>query len=104
MKCVVQLCLPLLPVMVMLAGCATTEPQREATHTAGRSLIFNPHGNYYCENSTYRSSWPSTEGFGPGHEVVSFRETIHDRQGRNGRSEDYLYRRFDSVRIGRIRR
>jgi hypothetical protein len=65
------------------------------------NLIFNPQFTFASELHVARRDWPSTTAFHRPTEHLKYRETIIDRQGRFGGSDDYLYRRFDSIRVGR---
>lgn len=90
--------------LLVAAGCAQPVRRYPVNGTKCGNLVFNSQWNYATEASLYRSDWPSTAGYNPTRDVVRFRETIIDRQGQNHYSDDYLYRRFESVRTGRVRR
>ena len=82
-------------------GCSICGRERRVTYLEEKNLIFNPHviyGLYSCDS---RAVWPSTIARDQMRDHVEYRETVIDRQGLYGYTDDYLYRRFDSVRVGR---
>ncbi len=70
----------------------------------GQNLLFGPAWSGMGTYDTPRGQWPATAAYQSNQESVTFRETIIDRQGRHFSERDDYYRRFDSVREGRIRR
>ena len=62
-------------------------------------VIFNPVPGGYSEPR--RALWPAAGIDLAPDAYVAYRETIVDRQGRFGGSQDYYRRRVDSVRTGR---
>lgn len=94
----------LLIASVILGGCSVSAHYARPSHVAEKNILFNPEWTGLPPLFVGRAEWPSTIAFSHIGEDVEYRETIIDRQGwyRNGR--DHLYRRFDSVRTGRIRR
>ena len=51
-----------------------------------------------------RSDWPQTVANDHPFEDIRYREVLINQQGRFGTEEDRPYRRFESVREGRIHR
>jgi hypothetical protein len=49
-----------------------------------------------------RASWPSTLASSDPGEVIVYQETILDQQAHRKVPRDSYYRRFDSVRTGRV--
>ena len=94
----------LLIALVILVGCSASARYVKPSHVAEKNILFNPEWTGLPSFFVGRTEWPATIAFSHLGEDVEYRETIVDRQGwyRNGR--DHLYRRFDSVRIGRIHR
>ncbi len=82
-------------------GCAQGVRRYPVSGTACGNLVFNSQCNLLAGGHNERSEWPSTVAYQRSTELIDFRETIIDRQGRFGHSDDYLYRRFESTRTGR---
>jgi hypothetical protein len=49
-----------------------------------------------------RSSWPATGSNAPERELTEYVTHLIDRQSRSFRGQDYFYRRFESVKTGRL--
>ena len=92
------------PVLCLIAGCAVSGHQRYAHRIEATGLIFNPSFTLSRDIHVPRTGWPSTPAYEHTQEYVEYRETIIDRQSTYGYADDFLYRRFDSVRVGRARR
>ena len=90
--------------LVVAVGCANRSRGPQEAPQFKSDLLFGPAWAGYASRDTPRSAWPSTRAYDSDEETVSFRETIIDRQGRFLFGRDDYYRRFDSVREGRIRR
>ena len=90
-----------LPVLLLATGCSSSGHLRRSRCVQYENLIFNPQFTFAPEVAVSRMDWPSTAAFHRPTEHLEYRETIIDRQGRFGGSDDYLYRRFDSIRVGR---
>ncbi len=68
-------------------------------------LIFNPSWNTWPMASIQRSEWPFTVAYQGTGEVIRYRKTFIDIQGRFGRGRgDYIHRRFSSTRTGQAYR
>ncbi len=85
-------------------GCAGLERHGQAKFVPDKHLLFNPEWSGLPTRDVRRSEWPAVVAFGPAAEQIEYRETIIDVQGRFGADRDFLYRRFDSVRTGRLQR
>ncbi len=90
--------------LLAMTGCGSAQRDPQARVAIDKNLIFNPHASLWSPSYIPRSDWPATTAYGGYTEYVDYRETIIDRQGATGAAQDYLYRRFDSVRTGRVRR
>lgn len=88
-----------------LPGCCEVR-QRHACRGAAiePNLVFNPPGMEVFAADQPRTPWPSAFAYDDPGETIAYRETIMDRQGWFGAENDRPYRRFDSVRIGYVRR
>lgn len=51
-----------------------------------------------------RGDWPGTVAYSHPFEDITYREVIMNHQGRFGSEDDRPYRRFESIRQGRVRR
>ena len=85
-------------------GCSSTGHQPLPTHVAEKNLIFNPDWTGLPVFNIARTAWPTTIGRWDTGEMIEYQETIVDRQGRFINQPDFHYRRFDSVRSGRLHR
>ncbi len=81
---------------------ATSPPSNPVDNGPNRNLIFSPEPQGTFVMQDYDTNWPATIDAYQPFEVVDYRETISDRQDRWGNLEDQYYRRFDSVRTGRL--
>lgn len=91
--------------VIALAGCASLPGPDRSTRAVKKDLLFSPEWAGMPTFDVARSSWPSTASHLSAGEVVDYQETILDFHGRSrlGRNDDY-YRRFQSVRVGRLYR
>ena len=84
----------------VMTGCTTHRYKTTITYAPDTHLIFNPEWTGIQNVDVPRSEWPITTAYYTSGEVVEFRETITDIQGRSGLGQDQMYRRFQSVRRG----
>jgi len=94
---------------LVVCGCRSGAPRGGALPASNpgntapnRHLIFSPEQDGTFVMQDYDTNWPATIDAYQPFEVVDYRETISDRQDRWGNLEDQYYRRFDSVRTGRL--
>lgn len=85
-------------------GCASSKSVQPGIHFAQSHIIFNPYWTGIPLSSQMRSEWPSTPAFRPQIESIEYREHYYDIPAPSHSAQDYTYRRFTSVRTGRIRR
>ncbi len=95
-------------VFVVLSGCAQTRGLGPTPNPVTQSLLFDAHPGWpTASEMACRSTWPATLAWQGGGEEVWYRERLIDvqtgGQGR-GRPYDYVYRRFDTYRVGRAAR
>ena len=90
--------------VVAVVGCAADRRRVSWRPIPDSHLIFNPERSTPAPPDNFRADWPVVLSGQPDGEEVEYRETIIDHQGRFGRNSDYHFRRFDSVRTGRVRR
>jgi hypothetical protein len=92
--------------VLVQVGCATDSGRsRWLVGTGdGSSMIFNPESTGLLPEDFDRSDWPVAVVSAHQTEEITYREVIHDRQGRFRSDGDYLNRRFESVRTGWTRR
>ncbi len=86
---------------LVTVGCAQRVRRYPVNGTVCGNLVFNSQWNMSVDGFSNRSSWPSTGAYQLSTEQIEFRETVIDRQGRFGHSDDFLYRRFEQTRTGR---
>lgn len=89
---------------VWVGGCC--HPPRTHRVCAGRpraDLLFDAQADF-TDAVTARSDWPETFVHNHPFEDITYREVITNHQGRYGEQDDRPYRRFESVRQGRVRR
>lgn len=91
--------------LAALSGCASLRDPDRAARIVKKDLLFSPGWTGIPTFDVARSSWPTTTSHLSVGEVVDYQETILDLHGRSrlGRRDDY-YRRFQSVRVGRLYR
>jgi len=87
-----------------LPGCVNLQPSVAPERISTNNTIFNPECTEIDTPEQAWEVWPITVAFLHPAEQVAFREYLIDRQGRVGTHQDFVYRRFDSVRTGRARR
>lgn len=95
--------------VAMLVGCRAVDNREGVSPSAApmnpapnRHLIFSPDTEVTLVLHDYGREWPSAiEAYQP-LETIDYKETISDRQDRRGGFEDQHFRRFDSVRTGRL--
>jgi len=95
--------------LALVAGCCggkKTEgisPPSAPMHGApNRHLIFSPSTEETLVSRDYGRVWPAAVDSLQPVEIIDYREIVSDRQDRWGSFEDQHYRRFDSVRTGRL--
>ena len=87
-----------------LGGCCHREHRRVDRRCGpGAGLLFDPAGDSALAIND-RADWPGTVAYDHPFEDIAYREVIMDQQGRFGFEDDRPYRRFESVRQGRVRR
>lgn len=85
-------------------GCAARPQNNRFLHVPNAHLLFDPHAVATQASAIRRSGWPETTAYTAGEETLTWREVVIDRQNGRGYHDDNLYRRFESVRVGRSRR
>jgi hypothetical protein len=99
-----RLCL-LFAVGTVIGGCVTDRGRELVTYgPAQPNLIFNPTGPTVSSEPKPGPDWPYTPVFHSFGERIRYRETVIDTQDRNLRRNEVPYRRFVSVRTGRLSR
>lgn len=95
--------------LAALGGCCAAERHQGATPSAvplgpspNRYLIYSPDTEETFVQHDYESNWPSGVAGSPSGEFIAYREIVLDRQDRRGSREDQYYRRFESIRTGRL--
>lgn len=91
-----------LAVATLSVGCAG--PTRRARIGNARHLIFNPESTGYVAADVSRTPWPTTTAEPDPNSEVTYRETIHDEQGRFSFNGNDYTRSVRSIRRGRGRR
>lgn len=87
--------------LLVVGGCCHHHTVKPSSHFVSRDILFGPVAATDLGQEVGRSDWPSTDGSASTGEQIDYAESIIDLQGRGYGSHDGLYRRFDSVRIGR---
>ena len=90
--------------LTVLSGCANIGRHVWAREYVPSHLIFNPDGTGVALRAIPRSDWPSTVAYSHARETIEYRATISDLQGLSQGGRDTMFRRFHSVRTGRVRR
>ena len=85
-------------------GCALCPRAADPQVVAAKNLIFNPDWTNIPPETAYRTDWPSTVAFSRPDETIVYEERIIDSQGASENDRDRHYRRFDSIRTGRVHR
>ena len=96
---------PALLVLLAVCGCSVNGRHSCFRDIAEKNLIFNPDWTRLPVFDVAREDWPFTSSVWHNGETTEYRETIIDRQGRFlYHPECHYYRRFDSIRTGRLHR
>lgn len=88
----------------LLEGCGHGGYRRvERSVGPGADLLFDASGDSAVVVNE-RADWPGTVAYDHPFEDITYREVVMNHQGRSGSDDDRPYRRFESVRQGRVRR
>ncbi len=96
---------------LVVSGCTSHKSDRRRAvpgkapgYPPDSHLVFGPGAGMVPFVDVPRADWPAAAARGARGETIQYTERLLDRQGQYGHDQDYLVRRFRSVRTGRIGR